>query len=107
VTKCDTIPIRPLLERDQVVEDDPLSSVGGETSEEQIWVNYHADQGGVANVVRLVNDSTKGWNEDYGTELAAPAGQSVRSSMYVWAVVRDNRGGASWARQKVFVKAEP
>jgi len=107
VTKCDTIPIRPLLDRDQVAEDDPLSSVGGETSEEQIWVNYHVDQGGVANVVRLVNDSTKGWNEDYGTELAAPAGHSVRSSMYVWAVVRDNRGGASWARQKVFVKAEP
>jgi hypothetical protein len=106
VIKCDTIPIRPLLDESQIVEDDPLSSVGGETSEEQIWVNYHVDRGDVASVVRLVNDSAKGWNEDYGTDLAAPKGQSERSSMYIWAVVRDSRGGASWARQKVFVKAE-
>jgi hypothetical protein len=103
--ECKAVPIRPLLDPNKNVEVDPISSVGGETFQEQMWVNYHVDLGGVGGVVRLVNDSTKGWNDDYGTDLFAPKGGKEPRKMYVWAVVRDNRGGTSWVRQTVFVRA--
>ncbi len=104
VETCDEIPIRPVLDQGKNVELDPMSSVEGTTYEEQMWVNYYVDRGSVASVVRLVNDSAKGWNADYGTDLVAPQGSSERSRMHIWAVVRDNRGGASWVRQTVYVK---
>lgn len=110
--KCDEIAIRPLLDP-SIAEADPLSSIGGNDYEEQMWVNYHVDRGSVASVVRLVNDSVKGWNDEYDTDLFAPEFSAVDAlgdegerlaPLYLWAVVRDNRGGASWVRQTVYVR---
>jgi len=68
---------------------------------EQMWIRYYTDQGRMASEVKLLNDATTGWNDDYGTELRLP---KEPGPLRVWAVVYDNRGGQDWVRVDAFVK---
>jgi hypothetical protein len=43
--------------------------------------------------VRLLNDATTGWNDNYGTDFYASKDPKVSR---VWALVHDNRGGVAW-----------
>src|SRR6478736_371423 len=61
---------------------------------EQMWINYYTDAGGFKSPVRLLNDATNGWNDDYGTDFYAP---SKTDPLRIWAVAHDNRGGMSWS----------
>jgi len=69
--------------------------------DEQMWIRYYTDQGRMASEVKLLNDATTGWNDDYGTKLRLP---QEPGPLRVWAVVYDNRGGQDWVRVDAFVK---
>jgi hypothetical protein len=83
-------------------ESDSVSDqVFGGSYQEQMWIAYYVDHGGVKSDVRLLNDATKGWNPNYGTQLYAP---KEPGPVRIWAVVHDNRGGVSWSRFSVQAK---
>jgi hypothetical protein len=95
-TDCPEIPLKPRLDR-SIVEKDTV--VSGDY-DEQIWVSYLVDRGGIREPLRLVNDGVKGWNEDFGTAIFAPR---EPGPLTVWALVRDNRGGVGWTRATLVV----
>jgi hypothetical protein len=97
--ECPGIDIAPQIE--QVVERDDVSSdLFGVEVTEQMWVNYYVDHGGISDV-RLLNDTSSGWNAKYRAELRAPR---EKAPFRVWAVAHDNRGGQEFARVTLGVK---
>lgn len=95
---CDEVELRPFIEPSSAEVDVAASSRSSEALEEQMWVNYYTAGGEVSEEVRLLNDATVGWNEDFATDYqpAETAGVS-----YIWAVAHDNRGGTDWVRLRV------
>src|SRR5690606_37704277 len=73
----------------------------GSILDESIWVSYFVDRGSVQAPLRLVNDATLGWQDDYGSAILAP---KAAGPLRIWAAVRDNRGGVSWIRLPAYVK---
>jgi hypothetical protein len=99
---CPEIEIRPLVDQSSAEPDDVSRAFYGRNVTEQMWINYYVDRGSVrGDGVRLLNDATTGWNEDYGTELYAPKDPGL---VTLWAVVHDNRGGMSWTRTQIKVE---
>jgi len=83
-------------------EPDEVAKIAyGRNSQEQMWIRYYANQGRMASEVKLLNDATAGWNDDYGTELRLP---QEPGPLRVWAVVYDNRGGQDWVRVDAYVE---
>jgi len=95
--KCTGYRIRPIIDKTNAAnqdEDSVSAKLLGRHVGEQMWINYYTDAGGFKSAVRLLNDATAGWNDDYGTELYAP---KAAGPFRVWAVVHDNRGGVAWS----------
>lgn len=99
--ECDEHPFAPLIDRDSVEPDSVTAAAYGRDYEEQMWVNYYVTRGSVRSPVRLVNDATSGYNEDYGTKFYAPKDPGP---VRLFAVVHDNRGGMSWSGTTIWVK---
>lgn len=98
---CPELPMQVIVDEDSVNTDAVLSITRGSEVDEQMWVNYHADHGEFSFEVSLVNDATSGFNDDPETDFVAPEREGP---VNVWTVVRDNRGGAEWARFQVCVE---
>jgi hypothetical protein len=82
-------------------ETDPLAKdADGNPLQEQLWVAYYATGGDFTASLRLVNDASKGWNDDNATKFRAPA---TPGPVRIFAVVHDNRGGVAWAQGKVVI----
>ena len=93
---CHGYAIKPVVAQADNQEQDSVSAQQlGRNVTEQMWINYYTDGGGFKSPVRLLNDATNGWNDDYGTEFYAP--KDANKVMRVWALVHDNRGGVAWA----------
>jgi hypothetical protein len=93
---CHGYALKPILTQADNQEQDSVSAQQlGRNVTEQMWINYYTDAGGFKSPVRLLNDATNGWNDDYGTEFYAP--KDANKVMRVWALVHDNRGGVAWA----------
>jgi len=100
-TTCPEIALEAVVDRDSA-ELDALGNLGASTElEEFIWVSYLADRGRITPPLKLVNDARSGWNPDLETSIYAP---KEKGPMRIWAVARDNRGGASWIRIPAYVK---
>lgn len=100
--ECPEIDIRPLVDETSAEDDDVSRDFYSRNVQEQMWINYYADRGRVrGDGVRLLNDASKGWNEDYGTEFYAPREPGL---VTLWAVAHDNRGGMSWARTRIKIQ---
>jgi hypothetical protein len=99
--ECDEYSLRPLIDRASVEPDSITAAAYGRDYEEQMWVNYYVTRGSVRSPVRLVNDATSGFNEDYGTKFYAP---KEAGPVRLFAVVHDNRGGMSWSGTTIWVK---
>jgi hypothetical protein len=102
-TKCPKHPLKPAINRALTVEkdDDPSARTpDGQQLEEQAWVTYYITAGELKSSLRLVNDATRGWNEQNGTEYTAPA---EPGPVRLFAVVHDNRGGVAWVEGKIIV----
>jgi hypothetical protein len=94
---CPAYAFRPTIDKDDSRnhEIDTVSAAQlGRTVGEQMWVDYYTDAGGFKSPVRLLNDATNGWNDDYGTDFYAP---KQPGPMRIWAIAHDNRGGVAWA----------
>ena len=101
VKDCPTLDIKPSVSRMSVEKDVAAPPVNGVVPEEVLWVAYYASDGVVTEELRLVNDATKGWNDDYGTAWSAP--NAPAGEARIWAVVHDNRGGTAWWWQDLFI----
>jgi hypothetical protein len=93
--------LRPEIFRSSVEEDEISNVAYGHDYEEQMWINYYVSQGGLRSDVRLLNDATTGFNEEFPT-LITPEKETGRITL--WAVVHDNRGGVAWARGTAWVR---
>jgi len=96
-TSCPAYAFRPTIDKNnpanQDQDDVSVVSLGRDVGE-QMWINYYTDAGAFKSAVRLLNDATNGWNDNYGTEFYAP---KKTGPLRIWAVAHDNRGGTAWA----------
>jgi hypothetical protein len=100
-TECRTYAIDVKVPTDVAEVDPDSTSVDGEPLDEVVWVNYYAEAGDFDGPVRLVNDADRGYQEEHGT-VWVPPDEPGRYAL--WAVVRDNRGGATTLTRFVDVK---
>ncbi|MCU0691335.1 MAG: hypothetical protein MUF54_08035 [Polyangiaceae bacterium] len=98
---CPEFEIRALVDPASVEVAEGLTGPDGETLLEQMWVEYATTGGELERATRLVNDATKGFNEENEATFKPP---SEPGKVYVFAVVRDNRGGASWVKQGLLIE---
>lgn len=101
-SKCRKYELRAIIDRSSA-ELDPLADPApdGSPIQEQLWVNYYATRGEIERPVRLVNDATKGWNDQSESSWEVPR---EPGTVVFWAVVRDNRGGVDWKERRVVVE---
>jgi hypothetical protein len=99
-SKCPSFDIKVNVDRSSA-ETDPLAKdADGNPLTEQLWVAYHSTAGDFTASLRLVNDASRGWNEDNATKFRAPI---TPGPVRIFAVVHDNRGGVAWAQGKVII----
>jgi hypothetical protein len=94
---CTGYALRPTIDKNDARnrdQDGVSAQLLGREVGEQMWINYYTDAGGFKSPVRLLNDATNGWNDDYGTEFYAPKAPGL---VRIWAIAHDNRGGAAWS----------
>jgi hypothetical protein len=96
---CPEVPINAIIDRASAELDPGALDAQGRQLSEQLWVDYYATDGKLAKGARLVNDATKGWNDDNGVMYTPPA---PGTKVYLFAVVHDNRGGVAWAKRPVW-----
>lgn len=97
---CPELSVWVDVDRKSVDQDAP-QSLGGPGQPEPMWVNYHTDRGSFSSDVSLINDTETGFRDKPKTKFLAP---ERPGPAYVYAAVRDNRGGFDWARTTVCVK---
>ena len=98
--ECPGVDIKPIIDRASAEQDEVAEQAEKRSIQESMWINYYYSDGGTKSPIRLLNDATKGWNEDFGTKFYAP---KEPGDVKIWAVARDNRGGAEWVRINVKV----
>lgn len=99
--ECPEIAIEPIVDP-STVETDPIASAAKETTTyEQVWIDYFSSRGRVGGEIRLYSGADTGPRDDYASRLFAPA---EPGPLFVWAVVKDNRGGVSWVRVRLEVR---
>lgn len=96
--ECDTTSVQPLIDPASAELDEAASARSSEPLGEQMWINYYATGGEVAEEVRLLNDAVVGFNTDTATDYEPAEAAQVS---YLWTVAHDNRGGTEWARLRV------
>jgi hypothetical protein len=98
---CDPVPLRALINPLSAEQDEVTAVAYGRDHEEQVWVSYYATDGRLKSDTRLVNDATRGWNAEHGTDFYAPSDPGV---VRIFAAVHDNRGGVAWSGVSIMVK---
>jgi hypothetical protein len=98
---CDGVPLKPAIDPASAELDEVATRLSGSELGEQMWLNYYSSRGEVDDEVRLLNDATTGWSDNFDSELATGVEPGVG---YVWAVAHDNRGGAEWLRLRVCIE---
>jgi len=82
-------------------EENPNDVAGSLQQREQIWATYYTNQGEFTDDARLLFDTRKGRVSESDNTYRAPADPAEGT---IWAVVHDNRGGASWVVLPLHVK---
>lgn len=99
---CPKIWLRPLVPESSAEPDEISDRFYGRSVTEQMWINYYTNRGSVrGDGVRLLNDASKGWSEDYGIAFYAP---KEPGPVTLWAVAHDNRGGSGWTRTRIWIE---
>jgi hypothetical protein len=98
---CPGVPLRPLIDRASAERDEVTAVAYGRNYQEMLWISYYATGGRMKSDTRLVNDATRGWNADHGTEFYAP---SDPGKVRILAAVHDNRGGVAWSGIDILVQ---
>lgn len=95
---CDEVALQPLIDPSNAEVDTAASNRASGMLGEQMWINYYAAGGEVSDDVRLLNDATRGFSDEFESNYQPSDTPGVS---YVWAVAHDNRGGAEWARLRL------
>jgi hypothetical protein len=95
---CASIPIKALVDKASAELDQGALDPDGKPLTEMLWVNYYASGGELEKSARLVNDATKGWNEELGVMFKPPA---PGEKAWLFTVVHDNRGGIGWSKRRL------
>ncbi len=96
-SSCPGFNLHPMIDKNNVKnqdQDDVSAKLLGRQVGEQMWIDYYTEAGGFKSPVRLLNDATSGWNDNFGTEFYAP---KAPGPFRVWALAHDNRGGVAWS----------
>jgi len=101
-TTCPKYPLKAAVDPASAeLDTDPTAKTpDGQQLHEQMWVSFYTTTGDLKSSPRLVNDATRGWNEQSGTEFTAPP---EPGPVRLFAVVHDNRGGMAWVEGKIIV----
>ena len=98
---CDEHALRAIADPASAEADSVSAAIYDRQVQEQMWLNYYVDGGGLRSGVKLLNDATTGWNDEHGTDFFAPKSPGI---VRIWAVAHDNRGGTEFARFSVRVE---
>lgn len=69
---------------------------------ETVWVSYYSSAGSFEQDASIVNDPQSGYSERQDGQWRAKV--EPNREVRIWAVVRDNRNGVTWASQDVWVE---
>ena len=103
-SSCHGYSLNPIIDKNDPKnqdQDDVSAQLLGRQVGEQMWIDYYTEAGGFKSPVRLLNDATTGWNDNFSTEFYAP---KAAGPFRVWALAHDNRGGVAWSG--ITLKAE-
>lgn len=95
---CPELEVRPIVDPASAERDEVSAHYFGRDVWEQMWINYYVEGGTLTKSERLLSDPQTGWYDDYGAKFTPP---SEAGPVRIWAVVHDNRGGASFVRVTV------
>ncbi len=90
-TECDAHTIDLQVPNDVADDDQESLDADGNPLKESVWVSYFATGGTFDADIKLLNDATKGIQEDRAVKWVAP---DEPGTYQIWAVVHDNRGGS-------------
>jgi hypothetical protein len=96
-SSCPAYNLHPLIDKADPKnqdQDDVSAQLLGRQVGEQMWIDYYTEAGGFKSPVRLLNDATTGWNDNFSTDFYAP---KAPGPFRVWALAHDNRGGVAWS----------
>lgn len=95
---CADLQVKALIDKSSAEADPGALDPDGKQLLEMLWVDYYTSGGTLEKSARLVNDATKGWNEELGVKYTPPA---PGEKAYLFAVVHDNRGGIGWVKRRI------
>jgi hypothetical protein len=100
---CAHVPIGPVVPASswELVPDS--QDVNGQTLHEQIWAEFFSTFGSFTSDVRLLYDATTGSLGDPSATDTKWLPPNDPGDGFIWIVVHDNRGGASWVTIPVHV----
>ena len=97
---CHQLPLEAVVDPASVEWNEGYEGPEGQPLHETMWVEYSATDGTIKHGTKLVSDALRGFVEDDATGFEPPA---EPGELEIYAVVRDNRGGTSWAKGRVIV----
>jgi hypothetical protein len=101
VDRCPSYTLAPEIARSSV-EPAAAAYVSVDVADQEtLWVSYYGNGGSFEQDARIVNDAHSGWGQS--TEGKWRAKLDTAKEVRLWAVVRDNRNGVSWAWRDVWV----
>jgi hypothetical protein len=101
---CAHVPIGPVVPSASWEEIPGQQDVNGQTEHEQIWADFYATFGSFTDDARLLYDSSAGSIGDPSVTDDKWLPPNDVGSGFVWIVVHDSRGGASWVTIPVNVQ---
>jgi hypothetical protein len=98
---CQDVPVGPVVPP-SASESYSLPDNG--TTHEEIWASFYTNIGSFSDEARLLYDATTGTIGDPSVTDAKWTPPTQPGDGFIWIVVHDNRGGASWATIPVHVQ---
>ncbi|HEY8090534.1 MAG TPA: hypothetical protein VIF09_21885 [Polyangiaceae bacterium] len=101
---CPSIPIGPIVPPSSWEVNPEETDVHGNPLHEEIWADFYTTFGSFSGDTGLLYDATSGSIGDAGTTDNQWTPPSTPGTGFIWIVVHDDRGGASWVTVPVTVQ---
>ena len=101
---CAHVPIGPVVPADSWETNWLQTDVNGNQAHEEIWADFYTTFGSITDDARLLYDSTTGSIGGPGDTDDKWLPPNDAGDGFIWIVVHDNRGGASWVTIPVHVQ---
>jgi len=99
--KCPPHDLRLDIDPTTFEPDEVTNDSYGRGFREQMWLDYYSTRGRFRSATKLLNDATRGYNDQNGTQFYAP---KAPGPVELWVVLHDNRGGVSWAGTTLMIE---